>query len=135
MAQPSERQFSPLQLFFMLVGAGLVLTLGSAVLIQLVPIRLFVAGLILGPIMILLGLILPVAMLLQKKYPKTVLLEPIGPKMFAFTCRCCNQRYLIAKFPVGTEFVCHRCHSRQDIEQSRLATEDDLREVTDVPSR
>ncbi len=52
MAQPSERPVQPVLIIIGSIGLGTLLLVASAVLIQFVPVRLFVVGMIFGGLLI-----------------------------------------------------------------------------------
>ena len=124
MAQPAEQKFSTIQLTLMLIGTGIGMTVISVVLIQLVPIRLFVAGMILGPVLVLLGIAFPVIAWLEPKPKLPILFGKPHTEMIAFHCRQCHQEYVCARRLDRTKFTCEKCQFKQDIELQRAVNSD-----------
>lgn len=97
MAQPGTKQPSPIVVSLGLIGMGLAMTVGSYFLGQIVPIRLFAAGLIFGPIFVILGLLTPFIWLFQSPPELPILIGSRAPEMIGFHCRKCVGIYLLAR--------------------------------------
>src|SRR4029453_1212026 len=97
MAQTTEKQPPMWQVSLMAIGGGIAMFIASAVLIQFVPIRLFVFGMILGPIIFPVGRLLPIIFFFPQKEPPPLLWGEPAEEMIAFHCRQCAQRLACAR--------------------------------------
>lgn len=126
MAQSSEGSVHPILLILGSIGLGVVMLGGSAFLIQYVPIRLFVIGMILGGLFIVGGLVGAVI------YPFTFLIKPSlpilygkrGELMIGFHCRKCGQQFICKRSKRGAQFTCEICDHEQTIELDEAVNPD-----------
>src|SRR5688572_7107902 len=115
MAQPSERPVPPALIIIGSIGLGVVMLVGSAVLIQFIPIRLFVLGMILGAVLIILGLIAPIVSLFTPKPPLPLLYGERGELMIGFHCLKCGQEFICERSKRGDPFECPKCGYTQQV--------------------
>lgn len=102
------------------LGVGLLLGIGSLVLFQLLPVRLFLLGGLVSPIPFLIGS----GFLIRSFFPYEILAhlgEPCNEKeRVRIECFGCKKNFTASDKMVGTQFDCPNCKYHQHMTEAKF---------------